>query len=116
MSTLCRFLLSALAFAPTVGAAQGPRLGVPSTLETNVQIASQPVNLGVFGLPLSSVRTLVDKVNAVTMSDVRCVARQYVPIEKLTLVVVGDLAKIRPGIEGLHLGPISVLDVSSIAR
>ena len=91
-------------------------LGVPSTLETNGQIASQLVNLGVFGLPLSSVRALVDRVNTVTGNDVQRVARQYIPIERLTLVVVGDLAKIRAGIEGLHLGPVSVLDVSSIAR
>ena len=91
-------------------------LGVPGALETNSQIASQLVNLGVFGLPLSSVGDFVARVNAVTAGDVQRVIRQYVPIERMTLVVVGDLARIRAGVDALHLGVVSVLDVSSVAR
>ena len=43
-----------------------------------------------------------------TADDVRRVARQYVHPASLTIVVVGDVAKIRPGIERLGLGPIEV--------
>lgn len=91
-------------------------LAVAAQLETNGQIASQLLNLGSFGLPLSSVSDFVAKVNAVTTTDVRRVARQYVPVDKATLVVVGDLAKVRTSIDALKLGTISVLDVSSIAK
>lgn len=91
-------------------------LGFPGALETNGQIASQLVNLGIYGLPLTSVGDLVTRVNAVTAADVQRVARQYVPADRVTLVVVGDLAKIRAGIEALQLGSIAVLDVSSVAR
>jgi len=91
-------------------------LGFPGALETNGQIASQLVNLGIYGLSLTSVGDLAGRVNAVTSADVQRVARQYVPVDRVTLVVVGDLAKIRAGIEALHLGPLSVLDVSSAAR
>ncbi len=33
-----------------------------------------------------------------------------------TIVVVGDLAKIRAGIEALKLGPSTVLEVSAIVK
>jgi hypothetical protein len=55
-------------------------------------------------------------VNQVAAADVQRVARQYLPADKATLVIVGDLAKIRAGIEALKLGPAAVLDVRQIAR
>lgn len=91
-------------------------LAVPGRFETNAQIAGQLVDLDSYGLPLSSVNEFVARVNAVTAADVQRVARQYIPADKATLVVVGDLAKVRAGIEALKLGSVSVLDVSSIAR
>jgi zinc protease len=45
---------------------------------------------------------------AVTADDVGRVARQYVHPDALTIVVVGDVANIRPWIERLGLGPIEV--------
>jgi zinc protease len=91
-------------------------LAVPGQFETNASIAGQITNLDSYGLPLSSVNDFVARVNAVTAADVQRVARQYIPAGTATLVVVGDLAKVRPGIEALKLGPVTVLDVSSIAR
>ncbi len=91
-------------------------LGVPQRFETNAQIAGQLVSLGYFGLPLTSLGDFVSKVNQVTATDVQRVARQYLPAGTATLVVVGDLAKIRAGIEALQLGPIAVLDVQQVAR
>jgi zinc protease len=91
-------------------------LAVPGRYETNASIAGQLVDLGLYGLPLSSVNDVVTRVNAVTAADVQRVARQYLPADKATLVIVGDLAKVRAGIEALKLGSITVLDVSAIAR
>ena len=91
-------------------------LGVPGQFETNASIAGQITNLDSYGLPLSSVNDFVARVNAVTAADVQRVAKQYIPAGTATLVVVGDLAKVRAGIEALKLGPVTVLDVSSIAR
>ena len=59
---------------------------------------------------------LAGKIAVITAADVQRVARQYIPADRATLVVVGDLAKVRAGIEALKLGTITVLDVSSIAR
>jgi hypothetical protein len=47
---------------------------------------------------------------------VQRVARQYLPAGTATLVVVGDVAKIRDGIEALKLGTITTLDVRQVAR
>jgi zinc protease len=91
-------------------------LAVPGRFETNASIAAQLVDLETYGLPLASVNDMVSRVHAVTAADVQRVARQYIPADKATLVIVGDLAKVRAGIEALKLGTITVLDVSSIAR
>lgn len=89
-------------------------LALPASFETNAQIANQLVILNSFGLPLSAVAALGPRLLAVTAADVQRVARQYIPVGKVTVVVVGDLAKIRAGIEALKLGDITVLDVATV--
>jgi zinc protease len=91
-------------------------LAVPGRFETNASMASQLADLDSYHLPLSSVTDFVARVNTVTAADVQRVARQYIPADRATLVVVGDLAKVRAGIEALKLGTVTTLDVSSIAR
>jgi zinc protease len=91
-------------------------LAVPGRFETNAAIAGQVGDLDAYGLTLSSVNDFVARVNTVTAADVQRVARQYIPADRATLVVVGDLAKIRAGIEALKLGTVTTLEVSSIAR
>jgi zinc protease len=91
-------------------------LALPARFETNAQIANQLVTLNSFGLPLSSVIALGPHLLAVTADDVRRVARRYVPADRVTVVVVGDLEKIRAGIDALKLGDITVLDLAAVLR
>lgn len=91
-------------------------LGIPGRFETNSEIAGQLVELGLFGLPLSSVSAFIATVNTVTAADVQRVARQYLPADRATIVVVGDLAKVRAGIDALKLGDIVVLDAAAVAK
>jgi predicted Zn-dependent peptidase len=91
-------------------------LALPARFETNAQVANQLVDLGQYGLPVTAVADLGPKLLAVTAADVQRVARQYLPADKVTVVVVGDLAKIQSGIEALELGAITRLDVASIVR
>lgn len=91
-------------------------LAIPGEFETNTDIAGQLLDLDAYGLPLSSVSTFISKVNAVTAADVPRVSRQYLPADRATVVVVGDLAKIRAGIEKLNLGTITVLDVNAVVK
>jgi zinc protease len=81
-------------------------LQLPGEFETASDLATQLGELLVFGLPLEYYRTYIPKIMRVTSADVQRVARKYVQPDKLTIVVVGDLAKIRPGIEALQLGPV----------
>jgi zinc protease len=91
-------------------------LSIPGDFETIGQIVSEIVTLDTFGLPLSSVSQFISRVNAVTAADVQRVAKKYLPADRATVVVVGDLAKVRAGIDALKLGPSTVLDVSSIVK
>lgn len=91
-------------------------LRVPQALETNGQIVGQLTSLGVYGLSLADLTAYMSRVQAVTAADVQRVARATIPVTRVAVVVVGDLKKIRPGIEALHLGPITVLDAKDVAR
>ncbi|MGQ0642092.1 MAG: M16 family metallopeptidase [Gemmatimonadaceae bacterium] len=91
-------------------------LSIPDDLETTSQIAAEMAALGVFGLTLEEKRDFARKVRAVTKADVQRVARQYVPEDRVLITVVGDLAKVRAGIEALKLGEVTVLEVGQVVR
>lgn len=91
-------------------------LGIPDALETTSQIAGEMAALGVYGLTLEEMREFARKVRAVTKADVQRVARQYIPEDRVLITVVGDLAKVRAGIEALKLGEVKVLEVGEVVR
>jgi len=86
-------------------------LGLAGDFETTTQMAGQVATLVTFGLPMTYYDALVPKIMAVTAEDVRRVARQYVQPSKMSVVVVGDLKTVRPGVEALKLGRSSVRDM-----
>ena len=53
------------------------------------------------GLPASWLESYIPGVLAVEAPQMQALARQTLPIEKATIVVVGDLAKVRPQLEAL---------------
>ena len=91
-------------------------LGIPDELETTSQIAAEMAALGVFGLTLDEKREFARKVRVVTKADVQRVARQYVPEDRVLITIVGDLAKVRAGIEALKLGEVRVIEVGDVVR
>jgi zinc protease len=90
--------------------------GLPGSLESTSQVAGQIASLGVFGLTLDELPRFAAQVRAVTASDVQRVARQYLTPDRAVVVIVGDLSKVRPGVEALRLGPSTVLDARSVAK
>jgi zinc protease len=84
--------------------------GYPRSLETSGGIANVLAELALFRLPGSEISRYLTKTEAVTAAEVGRVARQYLAPDSAVVVVVGDLARIRPGIEALGLGPVTVLD------
>lgn len=91
-------------------------LGLPGSLESTSQVANSIAQLATFALPLGELSSFAQKVRVVSAADVQRVARQYLTPDRATVVVVGDLSKVRRGIEDLKLGEISVLEVRDIAR
>ncbi|MGQ0765258.1 MAG: M16 family metallopeptidase [Gemmatimonadota bacterium] len=91
-------------------------LGLPGSLEGTSQIASQMTELATFALSLDALPRFASAVRAVTVADVQRVAREYLTPDRATVVVVGDVARIRKPVEALQLGTITVLDVKSVAK
>ena len=81
----------------------------PRRIETDAGVASQLADLAFFGLPPDELTDFVTKTEAVTAADVNRVARSELHPDRFTIVVVGDLAKIQPGITALNLGPVTML-------
>src|SRR5262249_54443860 len=91
-------------------------LGLPQGLESTTQVANQIATLGIFGLTLQDLTTFAEKVRAVTAADVQRVARTYLTPDRATVVVVGDLSKVRSGIDALQLGPSRVIDGKALVH
>ena len=91
-------------------------LGLPGSLESTAQVAGQVAELQVFGLTLAELPRFAMAVRRVTAADVQRVAQTWLTPDRATVVVVGDLAKVRAPIEALGLGPVSVLDPKAVAR
>jgi zinc protease len=83
-------------------------LRVPGSFETTSQVASQVGNLLTFGLPFTWFDDYVRRIMSVTAEDVQRVARRYIQPDSVSVVIVGDVQKIRPGVEKLGLGPVEV--------
>jgi predicted Zn-dependent peptidase len=80
--------------------------GFPRNFETASQIARAASQLALYGLPDDYFTRFVPDVNAVTTDQVVEAARTHLDPHRLLTVVVGDAARIRPGLERLELGPI----------
>ncbi len=81
----------------------------PSGFETVGQISGQLSSLVVYGLPDSYFNDYIQKINAVTISDVNRVANKYLDPSKMAIVIVGDKNVIEPKLKELNY-PIMFLD------
>jgi zinc protease len=85
-------------------------LGSLGEFETTGQVASQLASLTVLGLPLSTVPADLAAIQRLTAADVQRAARTYLDPEHYTVVIVGDISRIRAGIDSLGVGPVEVRD------
>jgi predicted Zn-dependent peptidase len=91
-------------------------LQLPGDLETTTDVAGQLLDLQTFGLSLSELPRYAAAVRRVTAADVQRVARQYLTPDRATIVVVGDLAKVRARVDALGLGVSDVWEVRNVVR
>ncbi len=75
--------------------------GFPSLFETQGQIAGQLARLVAFGLPDDYYSGYLDRVDAVSLEDVRRAAGERIDDGRLSVLVVGDMKVVEPGLREL---------------
>jgi predicted Zn-dependent peptidase len=64
------------------------------------------------GLPEDYYQQYAKKIAAITREDVLRVAKQYVDLEHLAIVIVGDRKSIEAGLTATGIAPIVILDAT----
>jgi zinc protease len=85
-------------------------LSLPGQWETIGAVSASMAEIVRFDLPHDYYNTFSSKVRELQVADLTNTARETVQPDKLVWVVVGDRAKIEPGIRELNLGPLQFLD------
>jgi zinc protease len=75
----------------------------PLTIETPDEIAMQVLNVVFYGLPIEELQTFRDRVNAVSVDDIQRVARAYIKPDRLSVVLVGNVAAFEKDLKGVGL-------------
>jgi zinc protease len=78
--------------------------GYTAGFETPSHVASQLETLVAYQLPDNYFNTVVPGIQAVTADDVMRVAKKYLDLDRLAIVVVGDRAKVEPELRKLPVG------------
>jgi zinc protease len=83
---------------------------LPATFASVSGINSAITSLWVQGLPEDYYQQYSKRVGAITTGDVLRVAKQYVDVDHLAIVIVGDRASIEAPLKATGIAPIAVLD------
>ncbi len=87
---------------------------LPLGFETPVQIAAALQILPLYGLPEDYFANYAESIEAVTLEDVREVAGRFLDSSHMQIVVVGDAAHVRRGLERLRVGNIVELATEEV--
>ena len=90
-------------------AQNGLRLGYPAGFERPAQLLGQLVTLAQFGLPDDYFRAFEERLSSVSLADTHRVGADYLPPNRLTVLVVGDREQVEEPLRGLGYG-LTVLD------
>ena len=88
--------------------------GFPQGFETFGSIAGQLAEMYQYDLPADEWKTYISRVNAIDGAAATKAAKDHLHPDALLIVVVGDRAKIEPGIKDLQLGDIVYLDTGGL--
>jgi predicted Zn-dependent peptidase len=85
--------------------------GLPETFASVQSVNDAIVTLWNQGLPNNYYQQYGAKISAVRKEDVLRVAKQYIDLEHLSIVIVGDRAKIEAPLKATGIAPIQLLDI-----
>ncbi len=84
--------------------------------ETSGQLAAKLEEIAVYGLNDDVFTKYVDAVQTLTAADLARVAKQYLLLDRMAVVIVGDLSKIEAGIRATKLGPVTIVPIADVLK
>jgi zinc protease len=81
---------------------------LPGQFETTADAAGSGSQIFVYGLPLDYYGGLPAQIDAVSLADVQRVAKQYLDVNRMVTVAVGDQSKIEGALKELNRSPVEV--------
>ena len=85
--------------------------GLPQRFASVSAINSAITNLAVQNLPDDYYQTYAAKVSAVTKEDLLRVAKRYIDLSHLAIVIVGDRSAVEAALKATNIAPITLLDI-----
>jgi predicted Zn-dependent peptidase len=85
--------------------------GLPQRFGSVSQISNSITALFVQGLPDDFYQTYAKNVTAVTKEDLLRVAKRYIDLNHLAIVIVGDRAKVEAALKATGIAPITMVDI-----
>jgi zinc protease len=89
--------------AELAGAKEAFARSLPGAFDTNGDSVASTATIFLYGLPLDYFGKLPASIAMVSSPDVQRVARQYLQPETMTVIAVGDRAKIAPTVDALGI-------------
>ncbi len=86
----------------------------PLTIETPESIAMQVVNALFYGLPLAELQNFRERVNAVTPDDIQRVAKALLRPDRLSVVLVGNLAAFAAQLRGVGFASFETVELADL--
>ncbi len=91
-------------------------LSFAGEFETNSQLAAKLGELAIYGLPDDVFANYVGAVQRVTSADLTRVAKQYLLLDRMAVVIVGDRAAIEAPVRATGLGPVTVVPIADVMK
>src|ERR1043165_6304455 len=85
--------------------------GLPQRFASVTAISGAITSLAVQGLPDDFYQTYAQNVSAVTKEDLARVAKRYIDLNHLAIVIVGDRSKVETALKATEIAPITMLDI-----
>jgi zinc protease len=91
-------------------------LSFPGEFETTGQLAVKLEELVTYALPDDVFSRYVDEVQKIAPADMARVAKTYLQMDRLVVVIVGDRQTIEAPVRAANLGPVTVVPVDDVMR
>jgi zinc protease len=85
--------------------------GLPQRFASVSAISSAITSLVVQGLPDDYYQTYTNNVSAVTKDDLLRVAKKYIDLSHLAIVIVGDRTVVEGPLKATNIAPVTMLDI-----